>query len=330
MKILVYSVRTDELSILAKWIKDHPDIQVDQTTDLFDETTVDQAAGYDGVVLFQQQPFPDAAINKLNEMGVKNLSLRNVGVDNINLDLIKENGMKLTNVPVYSPNAIAEHAVFLMGRLLRRVPEYDKKIARGDLRWAPEIGRELRNQTVGVIGTGHIGQVIINILKGYGAKVICYDIFKNDKLEQEGLYVDNLDDLYAQADIITVHVPEVKENIHMINNESIAKMKDGVIIINVSRGGLVDTDDLIGNLNSKKIGGAALDVYEGEVGVFNENWEGKEIPDARLRDLLSRDNVIVTPHIAFYTNTAVHNMVNVSLDSNVQLIKGETPDTLVK
>ncbi|MGR3741183.1 D-2-hydroxyacid dehydrogenase [Companilactobacillus sp. DQM5] len=330
MKILVYSVRQDELPVLNDWIQKHPDIQVDQTTELFTEDTVEKASGYDGVVLFQQQPYTDKAVNRLNELGVKNISLRNVGVDNINLDLVKQNGMKITNVPVYSPNAIAEHATFLMGRILRRVPEYDKKIARGDLRWAPEIGREIRNQTVGVIGTGHIGRVVINIMKGFGAKVIAYDIFKNPELEKMGLYVDTLDELYAQSDIITLHVPAVADNIHMINEESISKMKDDVVIINVARGSLVDTDALITGLDSKKISGAGLDVYEDEVGVFNADWEGKEFPDKRLKNLMDRDNVIVTPHTAFYTDMAVHNMVTVSIESNIKLINGEEPDTLVK
>ncbi|GKQ43312.1 lactate dehydrogenase [Companilactobacillus sp. RD055328] len=330
MKILFYSMRADEVAPFNEWTKNHPDVQVDQTDKLFTEETAKLAAGYDGVVLFQQETYSDAAINILNDLGVKNLSFRNVGVDNINLELVESNGMKLTNVPVYSPNAIAEHASFLMGRLLRRVPEYDKKIARKDLRWAPEIGREIRNQTIGIIGTGHIGQVLIKIMQGYGAKVVCYDIFRNKELEEAGMYVDSLDELYKVSDIITLHVPAVKDNVHMINKDSIAKMKDGVIIINVSRGTLVNTDDLLAGLDNKKIGGAGLDVYEDEVGIFNETWEGKEFPDARLNDLMSRDNVIVTPHIAFYTDEAVHNMVTVSLDSNVKLIQGENPNTLVK
>lgn len=330
MKILFYSMRTDEVEPFNKWKQEHPDIQVDHTEKLFTVETAKMAEGYDGVVLFQQEPYSDEAINILKELGVKNLSFRNVGVDNINLNLLKDKEMKLTNVPVYSPNAIAEHASFLMGRLLRRVPEYDKKIARGDLRWAPEIGREIRNQTIGVIGTGHIGQVLIKIMQGYGAKVICYDIFKNAELDKAGMYVDSLDELYAEADIITLHVPAVADNVHMINKDSISKMKDGAVIINVSRDTLVDTDDLLAALDSGKIAGAGLDVYEDEVGIFNKDWEGKEFPDARLNDLMSRDNVIVTPHIAFYTDEAVKNMVTVSLDSNVSLINGEEPKTLVK
>lgn len=329
MKILFYSLRDDELPALNQWKQNHPDIQVDETYEPFDSTTAKQAAGYDGIVTFQQKDYSDEAITILNSLGVKNISFRNVGVDNINLSLLNSNKMKLTNVPVYSPSAIAEHATILIGRLLRRTPEYDKKIARRDLRWAPEIGREINNQTIGIIGTGHIGRVLINILKGYGAKVIAYDIFQNPELAKEGIYVDTLDELYKQASIISLHVPAVKDNVHMINKDSISKMNDGVIIINVARGSLIDTKDLIAGLDSGKIGGAGLDVYENEVGIFNQGWEGKKFPDEQLDNLLNRDNVIITPHTAFYTDTAVHNMVTVSLDSNVALINNETPDTLV-
>ena len=329
MKIYAYSIRDDELPTLNNWKAKNPDVDVDYTQDLFTADTVDKAKGADGIVTYQQPEYTDEALGKLNDLGIKNISFRNVGVDNINFDTLNKYDMKLTNVPVYSPNAIAEHASFMIGNLLRRVPEYADKLNRRDLRWAPEIGREIRKQTVGVIGTGHIGQVLIQIMQGYGAKVIAYDPYRNKELEKQGLYVDTQDEVFEQADIISVHVPETDENHHMINDESIAKMKDGVTIINVARGGLIDTDALIRGLDSGKVRAAGLDVYESENGVFNHNWDGKKFPDDRLNNLMNRKNVIVTPHTAFYTETAVENMVNISFDSNKQLNNGEKPDTLV-
>ena len=242
----------------------------------------------------------------------------------------KELGFQITNVPVYSPNAIAEHAAIQAARILRQDKAMDEKVARHDLRWAPTIGREVRDQVVGVIGTGHIGQVFMQIMEGFGAKVIAYDIFRNPELEKKGYYVDSLDDLYKQADVISLHVPDVPANVHMINDESIAKMKQDVVIVNVSRGPLVDTDAVIRGLDSGKIFGYAMDVYEGEVGIFNEDWEGKEFPDARLADLIARPNVLVTPHTAFYTTHAVRNMVVKAFDNNLELVEGKEAETPVK
>ncbi|RHW52326.1 lactate dehydrogenase [Bombilactobacillus bombi] len=329
MKIVSYSIREDEMPALQNWQKEHPEVEIQIEKELLTPESAKKAQGADGVVVYQQKPYTRETLQALHDAGINKMSLRNVGTDNIDMDAAKELNFQITNVPVYSPNAIAEHAVWLMGRLLRREPEYSAKIAKRDLRWAPEIGQEMRMQTVGVIGTGHIGQVLIDIVRGFGAKVVCYDIYQNEKLKSEGLYVDSLDELYKQADIITLHVPSVKENIHMVNDDSISKMKDGVIIINASRGDLIDTDALIRGLDSGKIKAAGLDVYEKEVGVFNENWEGKQFPDARLENLLNRKNVIVTPHTAFYTETAVKNMIEIAHNSNVQLINGETPKNLV-
>ncbi|UQS84277.1 D-2-hydroxyacid dehydrogenase [Bombilactobacillus thymidiniphilus] len=329
MKIVSYSIREDEMPALNAWKQEHPEVDVQIEQDLLTPQTAKKAQGADGVVVYQQAPYDRATLQALHDAGIKNMSLRNVGTDNIDMEAAKELGLKITNVRVYSPNAIAEHAAWLMGRLLRREPEYTDKIQKRDLRWAPEIGREMRMQTVGIIGTGHIGRVLIDILKGFGAKVICYDIFQNPELKAEGLYVDSLDDLYSQADIISLHVPSVKENIHMVNDTSIAKMKKGVIIINVSRGDLVDTDALIRGLDSGKVAGAGLDVYEDEVGIFNEDWNGRPFPDERLNNLLERKDVIVTPHTAFYTETAVENMVNISHNDNIKLINGQEPDNPV-
>ncbi|MBA1392966.1 D-2-hydroxyacid dehydrogenase [Bombilactobacillus bombi] len=330
MKIVSYSIRDDEMPALKNWEQAHPEVEVQIEHELLTPESAQKAQGADGVVVYQQKPYTRETLQALHDAGINKMSLRNVGVDNIDMEAAKELDFQITNVPVYSPNAIAEHVIWTMGRLLRREPEYTAKIAKRDLRWAPEIGQEMRMQTVGVIGTGHIGRVIIDILKGFGAKVVCYDIYPNAQLQKEGLYVDSLDELYAKADIITLHVPSVKENIHMINDDSISKMKDGVIIVNAARGDLIDTDALIRGLDSGKVGAAGLDVYENEVGVFNENWEGKQFPDKRLENLLERKNVIVTPHTAFYTQTAVKNMVEIAHNSNVQLIKGEKPDNLVK
>ncbi len=285
-KIFAYAIRKDEEPFLNEWKDAHKDIEVEYTDKLLTPETAKLAKGADGVVVYQQLDYTPETLQALADAGVTKMSLRNVGVDNIDMDKAKELGFEITNVPVYSPDAIAEHAAIQAARVLRQ----DKRM---------------------------------------DAKVIAYDIFKNPELEKKGYYVDSLDDLYKQADVISLHVPDVPANVHMINDESIAKMKDGVVIVNCSRGPLVDTDAVIRGLDSGKIFGFVMDTYEGEVGVFNEDWEGKEFPDARLADLIDRPNVLVTPHTAFYTTHAVRNMVTKAFDNNLKMINGEKPDSPV-
>lgn len=328
MKIIVYGVRDDERPFMEQWQAD-TQIEVKIVTDLLTTETADLAAGYDGVVAFQQLSYADSMLERLADLGIHNLSLRNVGVDNINLDKLSELEIKLTNVPVYSPEAIAEFTVTQLMRLLRRTKEYARKFERHDFRWAPQISRELNQQVVGVVGTGHIGRSAIKIYQGFGAKVIAYDKFHNADIERQGLYVDTLDELYQQATVITLHVPLFPETQHMLNTESFGKMRDGVIVLNAARGQLIDETALIKALDSGKVGGAALDVLEDETKVFNQNLGHSQIDYPAFTNLFDRDNVLISPHTAFYTDVAVKNMVNISLNNNLQLIQTGTADNLV-
>ena len=329
-KIFAYAIREDEQPFVKEWEKAHPEVEVEFTDKLLTPETASLAKGADGAVVYQQLDYTAETLQALADNGITKMSLRNVGIDNIDMAKAKELGFQITNVPVYSPNAIAEHAAIQAARILRQDKRMDEKMAKRDLRWAPTIGREVRDQVVGVVGTGHIGQVFMQIMEGFGAKVIAYDIFKNPKLEEKGYYVDSLDDLYKQADVISLHVPDVPANVHMINDDTIAEMKDGVVIVNVSRGPLVDTQAVVRGLDSGKVFGYVMDTYEGEVGVFNEDWQGKEFPDAHLADLIDRPNVLVTPHTAFYTTHAVRNMVVKAFDNNLALVEGNEPATPVE
>lgn len=325
MKIFAYGIREDEQPALKEWEGNNPEVDVEFTDQLLTPETAALAKGADAVNVYQQLDYTRETLSALHELGINKMSLRNVGIDNIDLPAAREFDFSISNVPVYSPNAIAEHSMIQLSRLLRRAKALDKKIASHDLRWAPTIGREMRMQTVGIIGTGHIGRVAIKILQGFGAKVIAYDKFQNDDIKAQGLYVDTLDELYAQADAISLYVPGVAENHHMIDADAISKMKDGVVLVNVARGNLMDIDAVIDGLNSGKISDFAMDVYEDEVGLFNEDWSGKEFPDPKIADLIDRENVLVTPHTAFYTTKAVYEMVTQSMDASLAFIKGETP-----
>ncbi|MHA8138478.1 D-2-hydroxyacid dehydrogenase [Lactobacillaceae bacterium Scapto_B20] len=330
MKIIAYGVRDDEMPFLKEWQSNNPAIEVQIERELLDEKSVVKAKGFDAVNAFQQNPYTAEVLNQLGSFGVKVLSLRNVGVDTVDFAAAKQNNIKITNVPAYSPQAIAEFTVTQLLQLLRNTKVFNRKIASGDLRWAPDISTEFNQLTVGVFATGRIGRAALQIYKGFGAKVIAYDIYRNPELEKEGIYVDTPEDLYRQADVISLHAPAVKENEHMLNDETFAEMKDGVIILNPARGTLIDTDALIRALDSGKVGGAALDVYEGEVGVFNEKFDSFDaIPDERVKDLLKRDNVLVTPHVAFYTKSAVNSMVNTSLDAGRDVVETGDSDKIV-
>lgn len=330
MKILAYGIREDEKPYVKEWEQENPDVDVEITDKLLDDETVEMAKGFDGVVVYQQKPYTDSVFEKLDSYGIHNVSLRNVGVDNMNPATVKKYGFNITNVPVYSPAAIAEFSVTQLMNLLRRTKEYFHKFERNDFRWAPQISQELNQQTVGVIGTGHIGRVAIDIYKGFGAKVIAYDVYHNPELEKEGLYVDTLDELFAQATVVTLHIPLFPSTEHMLDKAAFDKMRDGVFIVNASRGPLIDEHALIDALDSGKVAGAALDVLEDETKVFNHNMVGQNMTYPEFWNLNSRDNVLISPHTAFYTNIAVQNMVKFSLSANKDLIETGTSDKLVK
>ena len=314
-KIFAYAIREDEKPFLKEWEDAHKDVEVEYTDKLLTPETAALAKGADGVVVYQQLDYTAETLQALADNGITKMSLRNVGVDNI--DMAKAKTASITNVPVYSPNAIAEHAAV---RCLHPASRQAGRKVAVDLRWAQPSAAKFVTKWLGLL-VRVTSVKSYQIMEGFGAKVIAYDIFRNPELEKKGYYVDSLDDLYKQADVISLHVPDVPANVHMINDKSIAKMKQDVVIVNVSRGPLVDTDAVIRGLDSGKIFGYAMDVYEGEVGIFNEDWEGKEFPDARLADLIARPNVLVTPHTAFYTTHAVRNMVIKAFDNNLNWLK---------
>lgn len=331
MKIFAYGIRDDEKPALEDWKSAHPEVEVDYTQELLTPETAALAKGSDSAVVYQQLDYTPETLKALAEAGVTNMSLRNVGTDNIDFETAKALNFNISNVPVYSPNAIAEHAAIQVAALLSQAKVMENKVQKRDLRWEPTIRREVRDQVVGVVGTGHIGRVFLEIMQGFGAKVVAYDVYRNPELEAEGVYVDTLDELLEQSDIVSLHVPHIPGvNDQMINAETIAKMKDDAVLVNVSRGLLVDTDAAVAALDSKKLFGFVMDTYEGEVGVFNKDWSENGLADKRLDDLISRENVYVTPHTAFYTTHAVREMVHQSFDAAVAFAKGETPANAVK
>lgn len=329
MKIIAYGIREDERPYVKNWQWANPDVELVWTDKLLDVESAELAKGCDGVVAYQQKNYSADLLKRLHEMNIHNLSLRNVGIDNVDTKAAVKYGFKITNVPVYSPAAIAEFGVTQLLNLLRRTKEFQNKFAKRDYRWAPNIGKELNQQTVGIVGAGHIGRVMAHICRGFGARVMVYNHRPKPDLVKAGVFTDSLDELYKESTVISLHVPAVKSTYHMLNRDSFAKMQKGVLIINMSRGSLIDEQDLIEALDSGQVGGAALDVLEDETKIFNKDMANQPSNYPAFDNLESRENVLITPHTAFYTDEAVRNMVEQSLDANRELILTGASDKMV-
>ncbi len=325
MKLIDYGVREDEKKYIQEWSQAN-DIEVTIVSDLLTPETVQLAKGYDGIIAYQQLPYDEKVFDVMNEFGIHVISLRNVGVDNVPIAALKKNGIRLTNVPSYSPEAIAEYSVTGLMALLRNLKHMIRKVDKHDFQWAPDIGRELNELTVGVAGTGRIGRAAIKIYQGFGAKVIAFDKFHNPDIEKQGLYVDSLDTLLKESDVVTLHIPSLGKGHTVINSKTIAEMKDDAIVVNTARGDLINTQDLYEAVADGKLYGAVLDVYENEVGIFNSDLSDQEFSDRLLENVIKSPRFILTPHIAFYTTKAVKNMATISLDSMVSELNNGTSE----
>ena len=240
-------------------------------------------------------------------MGVKYLPCRSIGYDHIPLDTAKKLGMRISHSH-YPPEGVANYTIMLILMCTRKMNQIMLRANVQDYSLPGKMGRDISDCTVGVIGTGKIGQTVVRNLSGFGCKMLAYDLYPNDAVKKYADYV-TLDELYARSDVITLHTNATAENHHLINADAIAKMKDGVLLVNTARGTLIDPDALVTGLECGKIGGAGLDVIEDETGICYYNRMGEAIPSRELNLLRSYPNVILSPHTAFYTDVNVANMV---------------------
>lgn len=272
--------------------------------------TAPLAKGFDVVCVFVNDVIDEKTINILKECGVKLIALRCAGFNNVDMKHMVDD-IKVVRVPAYSPYAVAEHAAALLLTLNRKIYKAYQRTKKYNFTLNGLLGFDIHGKTVGVIGTGKIGKCFISIMKGFGAEVIAYDVYKDETAAEEmGFKYVELDELYNKSDIISLHCPLTEENEKMINKDSIAKMKDGVYIINTSRGKLIDTDGLIEMLEAEKIGGLGLDVYEEEAEFFLNDMSNSYTRDKELSTLLSMPNVIITSHQAFFTKEALNKIAS--------------------
>ncbi len=274
------------------------------------EDTAYLAKGYDGVIVFVNDAVNESVIDVLASLGVKLVALRCAGFNNVNLKYAKDK-IKVIRVPDYSPHAVAEHAIGILLTSVRRI--HKAYIRSKDFNFSLNglTGFNLNEKTMGVIGTGKIGKAFINICKGFGMKILAYDIYPDEIL---GIKYASLDEIFKESDIISLHCPLTKENYHLIDAESIKKMKKGAIIINTSRGSLIDAEALLEGIKEKKLGGACLDVYEEESDLFFEDNSGHIVHDDILARLISMPNVLITSHQAFLTKEALENIATTTLE----------------
>ena len=283
--------------------------------------TVSLAAGFDAVCVFVNDTVSATVVERLHEMGVKAILLRCAGFNNVDLKACRGK-IRVFRVPAYSPHAVAEHAMALLLTVNRRIHKAHIRTREFNFSLQGLTGFDLYGKTVGIIGTGKIGRVFADICKGFGMKILAYDKFPNP---ETGLQYVELEELFAESDIISLHCPLTEENNHLINEKSLNQMKDGVVIVNTSRGGLVNTGDLILGLKSGKVGAACLDVYEEEGEVFYEDLSGHVLQDDQLVRLIAMPNVIVTSHQAFLTREALDNIAATTVENLVKFFRGE-PD----
>jgi len=282
--------------------------------------------GFDAVCAFVNDDLSAGTIDVFagNDIGV--LAMRCAGFDRVDLKSA-ENRVKVFRVPAYSPNAVAEHAMSLLMCLNRNLHKAHNLCTKYDFRLDGLIGFDLVGKTVGVIGTGKIGQVFVNICKGFGMNILAYDVYPVDI---PGIQYVELPELFAKSDVISLHCPMTPENRHLINKDNLALMKDGVYIINTSRGGLVNGADILDALNSGKVGGAGIDVYEFESGVFFED-RTKDMPDDKvLKALLAHPNVLITAHQAYLTEEALKAIAEVTLTNLTDFFNGKSNNNEVK
>ena len=245
--------------------------------------------------------------------GIKYLLTRSIGTDHINLEKCRQLGIRVGRSQ-YSPNSVANYTIMLMLMVCRRFAHIEKRVEVQDYSFKGKMGRELSNCTVGIVGTGKIGRTVIEHLHGFGCRILAYDLYPNHSLDSLAEYV-SLDELLECCDILSLHAPATKDNYHLIDKSALARMKDGVMIINAARGTLVDSDAFIEGIESGKVGGAALDVLEDEAGLYYRNLSGEVLTNHQMAILRSFPNVILSPHTAFYTDDAVAEMCRCVFES---------------
>lgn len=320
MKMFVYNFREFDEGVYFEQITKSCGVTAEYTAQTPAIDNAHWVKGYECVNVITTK-IDRPLLEKFKEYGVKYVTTRTIGYDHIDVAAAKELGIRVSNI-TYTPDTVAEYTVMLMLMAKRKMKRIMERAVIQDYTLKGIIGREINQCVVGIIGTGRIGETVIRDISGFGCKILAYDLQQKDSVKAYAQYTD-LDTLLEEADIISLHMPANESNYHMLNKKAIDKMKQGVLIINTARGSLIDSEALISGIESGKVGGAALDVVEKELGLYYNDLRATVLDNRELAILKSFPNVIVTPHMAFYTEEAIHDMVKNSIESYCMFAKGE-------
>ena len=321
MKVLFYAAKIYDKKSFDPALEEFSDIQIDYIDHELEPRTASLADGYDAICAFVSADVGAETLEILNKCGVKTVLMRCAGFNNVDTEKAKELGITVKRVPGYAPESVAELAMALALAVNRRLYKAYNKVRENDYTLKGLRGVLFNGKTAGIIGTGKIGAVMCKICHGFGMRVIAYDVYKNPSLDGFVEYV-SLDELLEQSDLISLHCPLMDSTYHMINLETIKKMKDGVILVNTSRGALVDTNELIEGIRMNKFLGVGLDVYEEETGNVYEDRSDDIMQHSVTARLLAFPNVIITSHQGFYTMEALAAIAQTTLQNLVDATNG--------
>ena len=322
MRIAVFSTKPYDETFL-KQAAEHYGHEVVFYENRLNEKTAPLTQGFPVACVFVHDDVNANVLEKLAENGTKLVALRCAGFNNVDTQKAKELGIQVVRVPAYSPYAVAEHTVALMLALNRKIYKAYNYVREGDFSLHGLLGFDMHQRTVGIVGTGKIGAVVAKIMHGFDCKILAYDVHENEDVKAVGGTYVTLEELFAQSDIISLHCPLLPPTKHMVNEESIKHMKDGVMLVNTSRGGLIKTPAVVDALKSGKIGYLALDVYEEEDELFFEDLSMQVIQDDVFSRLLTFPNVIITGHQAFFTREALKSIAETTMQNISDYEKGE-------
>ncbi|MBO5488222.1 MAG: hypothetical protein J5988_15075 [Eubacterium sp.] len=320
MRLLIFGTTKEEQQRILTLNETVALEKVDFAEGIFTRDRVKEVQGYDGIWIMTNSSIGEPEAKVLKEAGVRYIISRATGIDHLDIKALEKYGLKAANVPSYSPNAISEHTILMLLSALRKMKRNQNMIARRDFGIQGICGREVRMMTVGVIGSGRIGSLTIQALKGLGAEVLVNAPVVNPAIEEIATYV-SLDELLEKSDAILLHCPLTEENYQIISRESLEKCKDGVVLVNTARGGLVDAKSILEALKTGKVSSFAMDVYEGEDDFVRMDFHGKAMEDSVLEELLNREDVIYTAHVGFLTDQALYEIMRISLENAAEYEK---------
>ena len=291
--------------------------------------TVQLAKGFDGVCVFVNDRVDEEVIGQLSEIGVGLIALRCAGFNNVDLKAAEKYNIRVMRVPAYSPEAVAEHAMALIMTLARKTHKAYVRVREGNFSLERLTGFNINRKTIGVVGTGKIGQAFVRVASGFGVKLIAFDKYPSEEMKKLGVEYLDFDEVLAKSDILSLHCPLTPETHHLINKESLSKMKKGAMLVNTSRGKLVDTAAVIDSLKEDHLGSLAIDVYEQEEKLFFRDLSEVIIRDDQIARLMIFPNVLITAHQGFFTNESLEEITRITLKNFDDYESGKESDNEV-